>query len=251
MDETLFRLTSDKQVIFNDTTNSQGILQDIDFICATNTATYSVADKTRNVNQWNKQVMNKIAQYMDEWDFQGQIATTTLTAFVQEYPFPSDIYTIKRVELDYSNDSVFSVANKFDPSTFDKSIANSASINSHFSQSDPYYDVYDNSVFTFPVPDASGGTIKIWYTESISDMTATAAGNTAQPAFHENFHRILSLGASLDYAKAKRIDSIIAYCNSELFGKYGLFEQLKEHYSARTGDKIMSLKSRYFNKNYK
>mgnify|MGYP000403806731 CR=1 FL=1 len=252
---------------FNDETTKQGILQDIDFLCNTNSATYPVEEKTRNVNRWYHFCVAEILDAMDEWDFQGDKAYTDLVASQQNYSWPSEILKIKRVEVDYDGDGEYVLADPFDAGSFDKTIATSAEINDYFSTDDPKYDAYGDELFLYPVPDtAVNSGLIIWYTKNVNEFTAMATGwptnmvgNSAEPAFAEPFHRILSLGASLDYARKHQISDLVAFCERELYGTVatrkgrvgGLIDKLRKFYSTRSADKILSMKSRYYDENYK
>jgi len=240
---------------FNNTATEQGILQDIDFICSTNSSTYSIPDKTRNVNRWLHRVVVTILDSMGEMDFQGEIATADLSATQQEYTWPTDMLTIKRVEIDYDGDGDYVAANPFDSSSYEGTISTSAEINNIFTASNPKYDPYDNSLFLYPVPDTDvTDGLKIWYSNEVSEFTATTGGNTAEPPFPEPFHRILSLGASLDYARKFHISELISFCERELYGdrkKVGLWNELRSFFSTRVTDKPLSIRTSYYDENYK
>jgi len=234
-------------VKFNDTTTNQGIIQEIDFLCNTDSSSYSTPDKTRNINRWQHIVVAEILDSMDEWDFQGNKAYSDLTANKWDYSWPTEILKIKRVEVDYDDDGKYVVAKPIDSSTYGGTIATSAEINNIFSEGEPYYDAYGDKLYLYPVPDtAVNSGLIVWYTKNVNEFTAmdtswptNMVGNSGEPAFAEPFHRILSLGASLDYAKKHQLN--------ELY----LFEKLRKFYSTRAADKILSLKTRYYSENYK
>jgi len=251
---------------WNNTSTSQGICQDIDFLCHTNTASYPIADKTRNMNSWHNRMVVEILDSMDEWDFQGEIATSDLVASQQEYVFPTDILKVKRIEIDYDGNGVFNRANPTDINTMDKTVSSSAEINGRWGVSEPEYATFDDSYFLFPVPDTDRtGGIKIWYTKEVLPFSAFAgsatfiAGNEDEPVFEDAFHKTISLGASLDYAQQNKIQELITFCKDELYGPSmrgkdrmgGLISQMRAFYSTRASDKILQLRSKYFDKNYK
>lgn len=257
-------------MLFNDTTGEQGIVQDIDFHCHTNSATYSLANKARNINNWYDLCAEEIVDAMDEWDFQGEIATANLSANQQEYRWPSDIIKPKRVEVDYDGDGEYVVAKPLDISTIEASVATSAEINDMYDEDAPFYALFDDSLFLLPVPDTDRTSgLKIWYLKNVPSFSAMASwsalsnsatfvGNSGEPNFHKSFHRILSLGPTLDYARRWKIKEIIDYATKELYGDIatrsgkigGLIDKMKRFYSTRAGDKILSFKSGYINENY-
>jgi|TARA_Y100000296_G_C5174026_1_gene258965 hypothetical protein len=251
---------------YNNTANSQGILQDIDYLCNTNTASYSLADKDRNVNNWYNRMIVEILDSMDEWDFQGEVATADLVANQGEYTFPTDILKIKRIEIDYNGDGSYVRAHPMDPGSLDKSIGSSADINNVFSTSRPEFDTFDDSTFIYPIPDTNRTDgLKIWYMKEVLPFSAFAgsatfiAGNTAEPVFEDAFHRTLSLGASLDYAQKFGVKGLVRFCKDELYGPAlrgkdrvgGLISKMKAFYSTRASDKILRFKSKYFKESYK
>jgi hypothetical protein len=240
---------------FNSTADSQGILQDVDYMCGTNSATYSIADKTRNVNRWYHAAVVDVLDNMDEWDLRGSISYQNLVANQQAYAFPTDILTIKRLEVDYDGDGDYILSDHVDMGTIDSTIATSAEINDNFNTGNPKYDAWNNSAYLFPVPDAAVNSgLIIWYNAEVTELTATTGGNTAEPALAEPFHIVLSLGASLDYARRNKLSELIAFCERELFGtdkEDGLITKMKKYYGTRSSDKILSMKSHYYEENYK
>lgn len=197
---------------------------------------------------------------MDEWDFQGEVAYTNLSANVQAYAFPTEILKIKRLEIDYNDNGKYVPADQIDSTTIRSSIATSAEINAKFTTADPKFDAWAHSAFLYPVPDAAVNSgLAIWHENNVTQFTAVTAQNTAEPAFDRPFHRILSLGAALDYAKKYQMAELMAFCERELYGTTstrqgrvgGLITKLRKHYGTRSADKIVQLKSRYYDINYK
>ena len=249
---------------WNNTATEQGIFQDVDYLCSTNSSTYSIVNKTRSVNNWQNIMVAEVLDSMDAWDFKGEIATAALSATQQEYTFPtasnSGLLKIKRIETDMDNDEKFTPTDHIDINEYPHiSLASTAQINKYFSKSDPKYALFDNSFFLFPVPDTNVTTgIKIWYEENITDFTATTANNTAEPAFPRSFHRIVSLGSTLDYAKKFKMKDLIDYCERELYGTVntrkgrvgGLISKMRNFFSTRSADKILSLRTRYYKEDY-
>lgn len=236
---------------FNNTATSQGIFQEIDFLCNTDSATFTIADKTRAVNKWQDFVVAEVLDSMDEWDFQGTKAYTNLVANQQAYAWATEILKIKRVEIDYDGNGDYIVADQMDISTEEYAMQQSADVNDVYDQGDPRFDAWGNSAILFPVPDTSVNSgLVIWHTDNITEFTATAAMNTAEPDFNRPFHSILSYGATLDYARKFRIDDLIKFTERELYGKDGLVDKLRKHYGTRSSDKILSVKSHYYDENY-
>ena len=98
-------------MVFNDTNNKLGIVNEIATWCFGNnanddTTAYPLDDKVRNVNSWYDRVISLILQSDARWEFDDlnstdlPIATTTLNANQQDYGLDSAVqYKIQRVEI--------------------------------------------------------------------------------------------------------------------------------------------------------
>ena len=246
---------------YNNTATGQGIFQEIDFICRTNSSKFTIADKTRGLNNWQDILLAEVVDSMDEWDFQGSKAYSNLVANQQAYAWASDIFSIERLEIDYEGDGNYKRADHIDMAVISGSVENSAQINSVFRQGDPKYDAFANSALLLPVPDVSRTSgLFVIYTNLVTAFTATAAKNTAEPVFPRFSHKVLALGPSLDYARRHRLEDVIAFCEKELFGTPGvrnkrtaggLMYQVRRYFSSRARDNMGPVMSRYHTVNYR
>lgn len=173
---------------------SNGLRNFTRFLTNTNSTTYTDADLDASINSYYHQFVNYILEAMDDWDFQGESATTDLVASQQEYIFPSDILKIKRVEVTYDGTNWFK-ANFFDINERTKPL-DSTSVSQDFETTSPYVDLYDNSVFLYPVPtSAVTGGLKIWYEKEATELSSA----TDEPVIAEAYQKGLCYGASKDY----------------------------------------------------
>jgi hypothetical protein len=132
---------------------------------------------------------------MDDWDFQGEIATSSLVANQQEYVFPSDILKIKRIEITYDGTTWYE-ARPEDVNEQEYDSGSVARINDNYDQSEPKYDLMDNSLFIKPVPTtAVTSGLKIWYEKLVTQLSA----DTDEPVIPRPFHKGLCYGAAKDY----------------------------------------------------
>jgi len=171
---------------------------------------------------------------MDEWDFNSQIATTSLVANQQEYRFPTSILKIKRVEITYDGTNWY----KAEPMDLAErgSVSDSTTVNNDFDTTEPFYDTTDNSLFLYPIPTAASSSgLKIWYEEEITELSAT----TDEPNIPELYQRILSFGASLDYAIKEELTTKINIITIQL---NEMIDQLKKYYGSRSVDRNMIMK---------
>lgn len=240
---------------WSDTTGDLGIVQDIDFLVGTNATSYPLKDKARNSNRWYHRCIDWILESQDDWNFDDAnntsdfpIATADLVANQQDYALPlSDgILKIKRIEVNYDGGVNRYVAEPFDISERRLGTATSQ-IASDFEKTTPFYDVLGNSIFLYPIPNtAITDGLKIWFAREISNVFTATGNDTREPGFDEQFHRIISLGASLDWAIAKGDNAKIQILEAEL-AKYEL--ELRSFYGRKQDDKKMILKSAYVDYN--
>lgn len=173
---------------------SQGLRNWTRFITNTDTNTYSNADLDASLNMYNQLFVTEILDAMDGWDFQGEIATADMVSGQQEYTFPTDILRIKRIEVTY-NGVQWSRAEQFDINER-RNATDAKSVDRDFSELSPYADMYDNSLFLYPVPSANQTAgIKIWYEKQVPQLVNA----TDSPSFVESFHKGLCHGAAKDY----------------------------------------------------
>ena len=209
---------------------TSGLVEDVRWWTETNTTSYPTADITRNLNKWYQEISADVLLSMDEWDVQGEIATASLVANQEEYTWPSDLLRIKRIEVTYDGTNWYRV-HPIDIQEPEVSIATDANINEEFSTNDPRYDTHDNSIFLFPVPTAnSTNGLKIWYEKEVAELSS----NSDEPNLAEPFHRLLSIGASYDYA----LKTGLPIAN-QLLQKLELGRaKLREYYNNRVPDRI-------------
>jgi len=98
-----------------------------------------------------------------------------------------------------------------------------------------YYDLVGRSILLYPAPSSASVTtaagLKVYLTRGIEEIDISAT--TASPGFNEDFHRILSLGASYDYALAYEITPKVKILKGQIDE---MVEGLKKFYGARHRD---------------
>lgn len=218
---------------FSDTSNNQGLIQDITFLTGANTTDYATSDRTRNINAWYYKVVLWIWKSCAGWEFDDSnlttqpIATTTIVDGQRDYSVPTN--ALKIIAVDVKNSDGNYVRMKYlDEKRIKSSLQDEdASFPSH------YY-ILGNQVILYPKPDSSLVTtsagLRLWLGRQVDAFTA--ADTTQEPGFDIQFHRILSLGASYDWAikkdkaNAAAIRAEIEQLKDELFDWYG--EKLTE-----------------------
>jgi len=202
-------------MVYSDTTTYLGLVQDIDFLLfgnSTATSPYAIADKTRNINSWYDTVASLIIKANANWEWDDNnktdlpIATTSLVANQQDYNISGDSFLrILKVELKDNNGNWQALR----PITLDDKRQESMTDYQKTAGTPMEYDKIGNSIFLYPKPSYSqAASLKVYYQRNVTHFVST--DTTKVPGFAENFHRILSYGASLDYAIAFGMSNKIA-----------------------------------------
>lgn len=174
------------------------------YLTSTTSGNYSDNDLNVNLTRAAHLLATEIMDAMGNWDFQGDIATANLVANQREYPFPSDLLVIKRIEIYLSNE--WRVATLFDVSECSYKISTEADITEHFTNEAPYVDLHDDSLFFYSgtIAEKIAG-IKIWYTREIvgkdsnGTVIASFTADADTPNIAEAFQRGLIYSAALDF----------------------------------------------------
>jgi len=190
---------------FNDPVNDTGLIQDIDMLCGTTSATYPINDKTRNINQHYHQVVATIWEVVDGWQYDDSnkndlpILVADLVNEQQDYELPSTAQRIERVEVLDSNGN-YQKLKQIDWHDIE------AQAMTEFLETPGlpiYYDLVGRSIFLYPPPSSKETTLteglKIYINRDIDEFTP--GDTTKEPGFAKPFHRLLSLGAAIDYEK--------------------------------------------------
>lgn len=244
---------------YNDTTNKTGLLQDCEFWTGLGDAGISgnatrKAIFTRNLNAWYHKVVTMILQSQDEWDFDDSnhtdfaILTTPLVSGQRDYALPvaEKVLKIKRVDICYDGTgNTCYKAEPFDSNEMGLGLGNDVETDARFPSSEPKYDLISNSAWIYPrANDANvtnSGIIRIEWTREVDEFVV--GDTTQEPGFDEPFHRMLSLGASLDYALAKNL--VIKNDIATMLQDYE--QRLKQFYGSKQLDRNYILKPSYTN----
>lgn len=191
-------------MVFNDVANDSGLIQDINDWCGTDDTSYPIAKKTRDINAWLDRVVSLILQSDGRWQWDDSnytdlpIGTGDLVSGQQDYNIAGSTFlNISRLEV-MGPDGNYYLLDPID----EHDIANQALSEYMKTPGRPLkYDKKGDSVFLCPAP-ASGSVtlakgLKVSFQRTGSYFTAS--DTTKSPGFNPLFHRILSLGPSLDY----------------------------------------------------
>lgn len=228
-------------------TAKPSIIEDIDFICKSNSASFPVADKLRIINKVNYDVTSDILRYQSNWEFDDTnetdypIATTNLVAGQKDYTLPTTLVKLLRVEVKDAGGN-FQRVNQFDESQVDQALTS-------FMGTDGlplYYREIGNSIELYPSPDTASVTLtaglKCYYQRVIQDFTTADA--SVEPGFSKQFHAILSYGTAYEYALINLEPGVTDRIKLRLDE---LREGLKEYYSTRNREVRTALQARVRN----
>lgn len=193
----------------------------------TDTTELPLADFIRSANEWYRTTNQWIWNSVGEWEYDDTNhtdfprSTTNIVADQNDYSIPTTAQKIERVEYKDSNDN-WTRLKQIDKASYKISLDDLSS-----ESSDPrYYDPQGFSVFLYPTPSTSASNgLKIYYSRDISKFTTS--DTTKEPGFVEDFHRIISIGAALDFSivtqngKQARLEKLLAEYEDRLKKFYG------------------------------
>jgi len=221
----------------SDSTNLAGIFEDIDFICGTDSTSYPLKDKARNVNRhYNKALIDVLKtegrmQFDDSANLESIPEYTFTLANQSQYALPTNILKLWALEVqDADGDWTRLKEIDLNDPAMQRTI-------SDFQETDgvpKYYEVRGENIFLYPKPDTTKVTTtnggKMYFAR---ELYSFESGDTApEPGIAEPFHRILSVGASLDWFA---VNDITKYQN--WLGQYEqLRAELRQFYSTRSKD---------------
>lgn len=189
-------------------TEAPSIIEHVDFLCQTTSATYPTADKLRNINIWYGKVVGKILEVMNGWKWDDSNYTDAprgaqnLVAGTQAYTLPvaatgNDASTF----LSFQRATVLDASGK--ESTLHLSLdPESELLNAYSTNGLPQvYKLIGKKIYLYPSPAAASTTLTngliIYYTRTPDEFTKS--DTTQQPGFPAIFHEVLAIGAAYEY----------------------------------------------------
>ena len=218
--------------------SSAGILDDINFICGTDTTSYPTADKVRNINRhYYKAVIDIIkTEGRLQWDDSnlGSVPEypVNLVDGQKNYTLPTNLLKLWALEV---KDSAGNSHRIKEIDLSDPIMARTIADLENVSGVPKYYDVRGNYVYLYPAPSSSAMTLtsggNMLFSREVDAFTTS--DTTQEPGFAEPFHRLLSLGAAYDWLV---INDTNAKADRVLQQYEQLRAELRQFYSSRTKD---------------
>lgn len=187
---------------FSDTSTSQGVLQEVHFLCKSDSTSYPTNDIVRNANRWLYRAVSWVMEASPDWEFDDQnhtthpTATADLVASQSDYSLPTNLLRLNAVFVKDSAGNYQKLR-----SVTESDFADDLSVVFPTAGMPEYYDVVGGSIFLYPSPAAANVTTTAGLKLSVlREVDAfTNADTTQESPLTEPFDRIISYGASYDY----------------------------------------------------
>lgn len=236
---------------FNDTTNRTGLVQDCEDICGLG-ATGITGNTTlfqqfvRFMNDWNLKGTHYALMAFDghELDDPGYstLPSGTITGTTnRDYALDSSykMLKVKLLNVSYDGTNYYAATPIDSRDLIDKQQAvKDNDIDSNFTSTEPKYDLIANGFKLYPkftsAQVTAGAKIYIEFFRAPRDF-ATTGTNDYEPAFELQFHRLVSLGASYEYAKLYKPE-LVSRLQLDIFGGgtvKGILKEMEEWYSSK------------------
>jgi len=218
--------------------NSAGILDDIDFICDTDSTSYPTADKVRNLNRHYYKGVSDVLRTQGRQQFHDSINLNVLPEKVftlvdgqRQYALPADLLKLWAIEIKDASGNSFRLKEiDLNDPVMQRTITDLMET----SGIPRYYDIKGEDMYLYPAPASGQVTLtdggRVFYTPEIDQFTT--ADTTQEPALAEPFGRILSIGASIDWLMVNDTSKVDRWR-----GEYEqLRAELRQFYSTRNKD---------------
>lgn len=235
-------------MIFNDTTNRQGLIQDAEDICGLGatgiTGNTSLFQQfTRWMNIWNKIGASYVILSFDGHDFDDPNYTTlpsgTLTGTTnRDYNLDPTYLMLKfkKAEVTYDGTN-YQPASILDDRDYPNVAFNDPNVDKLFSS--PYIDLTASGFKLYPkfTPAQIAAGAKVWVEFYRAPREfATSGTDNYTPGFDFQFHRLPSLGASFEYAKLYKPD-LMPQLRADIYGtaqQRGMLKEMQQWYVSKS-----------------
>ncbi len=213
-------------MVFSDVANGAGLVQDVHWLCGTDSVSYPTADIARNMNRhYNKAVIDVLKtegrlQFDDSTNLNSLPEYTfTLVNGQKQYSLPTNLLKMWGIEV---TDSAGNITRLTEIDIQDPLMARTISDFEETAGVPRFYDIRGENVFLYPAPATAQVTLiaggKMYFAREVDPFTA--ADTTQEPAIPEPFQRILSLGTSYDW-------QMVNDTKQKADGTLGQYEQLR------------------------
>lgn len=236
--------------------SSNGILDEINSICDSDSTSYPTADKTRRVNAAYEELIGDIINADGTWQYDDTnltdhpIGTGTLVEGQEDYAFATEYLQIEQVEiLDNASPAFY---RKIKP--LDKGELGDLSTEEYFgltTAGNPqigfpeYFDQVGDTIRLYPAPTATSCTLasglKIYFKRT-ADLFTTA-DTTQSPGLPSTHHILLAYMASVPYCMSYKKDRV-AWLEKKIDA---MKKTLLQHYAHREKAKRKIMRNKEIN----
>ena len=198
-------------MVYNDNSGGQGIVQDTYFEASANSVSYPIADVTRNSNTALDNVVTLILGADGKWQFDDTnatdlpIGTTALVSGQQDYSFDAEYLVIKSIEC---SDSAGKWTKLIPIDNYDEPIALSEFLTTNAIPK--YYDKMGEAILLYPAPnysiaptDTPAGGLRAYFQRKMDYFVV--GDTTKEPGFANHLHKYIPLYNAYVYACAKEL----------------------------------------------
>ncbi len=229
---------------FRDTTNSQGLVEDTLFLANTVTASYAIADITRNLNEAVLRAQTIIWDATDGWGWEDSGRTDyprvlgTLVHGQQDYrvaAISAVARHVHRVEVKDENGDWHVIKPR---KLSDVPVAKEEWFET--ANRPLFYDLQGGFLSLFPKPSSAYTTLASGVALYVSRdaMLFSATDTTASPGFAPQFHRYLSISAAMDFVQDRDELKRLAYMRDRIE------KAMKHYYGSRAAEFKPQIKPR-------
>ncbi len=227
-------MSTTQPLVFDDTSDKQGICQDIDFICGTNSVSFPKADKVRLVNLGLDEVSDLIQSVDTNWSAQDSNSTDTLVGYIDilsgtpTYTIDTDFSAIRGAYVNIGSNVYRELKQltKTEAMEADTSVTGTPT-GFWLDGNKIYLNPTPNSTTTGNSTTKSGYGIKLLVQKAINYVATDATGYLL--GYSPLFYRLASLYACRDYFMAKNLST-----TNYVLNQITIMEQrLKTNYARR------------------
>lgn len=209
--------------------SSAGLLDDVHFLCGTDSVSYPTADVVRNMNRHYYKAVIDIIKVEGRLQFDDSLNLNSLPEYTfdlvagqSQYSLPTNLLKLWAVEIQDAGGNWIRLK-EIDMN--DPAMARSITDFEETDGTPRFYEIRGENVFLKAAPATGSVTLtgggKMYFSREV-DLLATG-DTTQEPGFAEPFHRILSYGAAYDWLiindttqKADRILNLYEQLRGEL-----------------------------------
>lgn len=214
------------------------ILTQVRYITKTSTSD-GTGDETKLLPILNDYFLRQVVAFVNTNEDKFGIKATTdlnpLGTSQESYALPTDLLRLKRAEITYDGSNWRKIHTN-DDGEVQNSALDATSINQNYTTSDPYADIYGDTLYLRPIPNAQvTAGLRIWYIQRPSLISSLSAAITTPI----DYHGYLIYGVAAEVATRQGNETLAA----SMFTKWndGL-QKIKDTFTPQNLDQLIDFK---------